>query len=490
MSEHVFLALDYGAESGRGILVTLADGKASLEEIHRFPNRPVRMGRTLHWDWPFLVAEMKHCLSLCAQRGVTPAAIGVDTWGVDFGLLAGDGTLLGNPVHYRDGRTEGIAAKAQQRMPIGQLFEHTALQFMPINTLFQLHAMQLADSPLLKLADTLLMVPDLLNYELTGLKRCELSEAHTGQFVGLDRRWSQPVLDAFDLPAGILPELIEPGTVLGELAGAVCDETRLPSVPVAAVAAHDTGAAVAAIPAEGDNWAYLSCGTWSIMGAMVDAPIATPECFASGFGHEATYGGWYLCRNILGLWLVQELKRKWDTPADPWDYDRITAAATEADSGPLVNVDDPSLLAPADMEAALTDVIARAGEPTPESRGQLVRAVLESLALQYARGLDTIAQIKGRRPDRLYIVGGGIKNRLLCQLTADACGLPVHAGADQCTALGNALGQALALGVLKSPADIRAVMRASTETAIYEPRDPAGWEDRRARYAEIQAAGK
>ena len=485
MSEHVFLALDYGAESGRGILVTLADGKASLEEIHRFPNRPVRMGRTLHWDWPFLVAEMKHCLSLCAERGVTPAAIGVDTWGVDFGLLTADGTLLGNPVHYRDSRTEGIATKAEKIMPIARLFEHTALQFMPINTLFQLHAMQLADSPLLKLADTLLMVPDLLNHELTGLKRCELSEAHTGQFVGLDRQWSQPVLDAFDLPADILPDLIEPGTVLGELAGAVCDETRLPSVPVAAVAAHDTGAAVAAIPAEGDNWAYLSCGTWSIMGAMVDAPIATPECYASGFGHEATYGGWYLCRNILGLWLIQELKRKWDTQEDPWDYVRMTSAAADASDGALLNVADDSLLAPPDMEEALLGLISQAGQPKPESRGQLVRCVLESLALEYNLRLEMVAELQGKKPDALYMVGGGIHNKLLCQLTANACNLPVYAGADQCTSMGNALGQALALGVLDSRQEIRQVMRESFEVTLYEPADQGKWDDKRSKYMDV-----
>ncbi|MFP4105698.1 MAG: rhamnulokinase [Phycisphaerae bacterium] len=483
---NTFLAIDFGAESGRGILVRLNEGKVSMEEIHRFPSRNVVMGDTRYWDFPGLWAEVLETLKIAAETGEKIDAIGVDTWGVDFGLLGKDGRLLANPVHYRDPRTENIHDTAERVMPIREIWDRTALQTMPINTLFQLHAMQLQDSPLLYAADSILWMPDLFNYFLTGQERCELSEAQTGQLVGPDRQWCDEIISRFGLPDEIFGELIEPGNVIGPVRESVQAQTGIGPVPVVAVASHDTGAAVAAVPAEGDNWAYLSCGTWSIMGKPVDEPIAAPEAHERGFSNEVTYGGWYLCHNILGLWLVQELRRKWDASDDPWDYDRITAEAAKAESGPLVNVNDPTLLAPTDMEEALINAMRKASQPRPEGRGQLVRTVLESLALQYALGIDTIEELSGKRPDALYIVGGGIKNKLLCQFTANACGMPVHAGADQCTALGNALGQALALGVLETPQQIRDVMRASTEMTSYQPENQQLWNAKREQYRQVQ----
>ncbi len=257
-------------------------------------------------------------------------------------------------------------------------------------------------------------------------------------------------------------------------------------LPVVASCGHDTAAVVAAIPAEGKDWAFLSCGTWSILGSLVDKPVATPQCFASGFCNEYTLGGWYVCNHILGLWLVQELKGKWDTQADAWDYVRLTAEANDADYDGVLDVTDTLLLAPDDMESALLAVLKKHRQPKPETRGQLVRAVLTSLALEYARQLRTVNELTGKQQRAMYMVGGGIHNQLLCQLTADACGLPVHAGADQCTALGNALVQALAMGVLKNPAEIRQVMRNSTETTTYEPQNPAEWKEKRAKYATLR----
>jgi rhamnulokinase len=486
---HQFLALDLGAESGRGELVTLRGDKVQMEEVHRFENRPVRMAGTLFWDFPYLFAESMAAIHACVERGAKLEGIGVDTWGVDFGLLGPDGHLLSNPVHYRDARTEGIHEAAAKVMPLGEIFSLTALQTMPINTLFQLHAMQRAGSPLLDAAETLLMTPDLMHYFLTGKKTSELSIAQTSQLVGVDRGWCGEILDRFGLSADLFPPLMEPATVLGELRGDVADATGAGGVPVVACATHDTGSAVGAVPGEGENWAYLSCGTWSIMGRLMDQPVASERCFETGFSHEITYGGWYQCRNILGLWLVQQLRRKWDRGKDPWDYDRMTAQAADAQAGPLVNVEDPSLVAPKDMEQALLDLLDTSGQKKPASRGELIRCVLESLALQYAVGLDTMGELSGRRPDALYIVGGGAANKLLCQLTANACGVVVHAGAEQCTALGNALGQALGLGVLKEPQQIRDVMRASFRMTQYEPQDQDVWADKRSRYGDVARGG-
>jgi len=483
-----FLAVDIGAESGRGEIVTLADGKVSMEEVHRFANRPVRLGGTLHWDFPSLYGEVLNTMRACAERGEELAAVSVDTWGVDFGLIGADGALLGNPVHYRDARTDGIHEHAAKIMPIEEIFAVTALHTMPINTLFQLHAMQRGGSPLLDVADTFLMMPDLIAYFLTGVKASELCIAQTSQLVDTDCKWSDEIIGRFGLPRAIFPKIIGPAEVIGPMTPSVQEEAGLGDVPVVATAGHDTGAAVAAVPGAGENWAFLSCGTWSILGRLIDKPIELEKCYQLGFAYEITYGGWYLARNILGLWLVQELRRKWNTADDPWDYDRMTAAAAAAESGPMVDVDDGRLLAPADMEQTLLTMLRESGQAAPADRGQLVRCVLESLALQYAWGLDAIGEITGRRPEALYMVGGGIANKLLCQLTASACGMPVHAGVDQCTALGNALGQALALGIVKDRDEIRQVMRASSTIATYEPQDADAWAERRAAYRKLQSS--
>ena len=482
--EHHFLALDLGAESGRGILVTLAGGRVKMEQLHRWPNRPVRMGGTLHWDFPFLLAEVIEALTVAAGRKTDLAGISVDTWGVDFGLLGRDGKLLGNPVHYRDGRTENIHEYSDKIMSVDEIFAATAYEPWAISSLFQLLSMQRDGSPLLDVAETFLNMPDLFHYFLTGVKACDMSIANTSNLLATDCTWADEIIERFGLPK-MFPELVRPATVLGALTPAVQEATGLGPVPVIVTCGHDTSAAVAAVPGRGADWAYLSCGTWSILGAMIDEPIATPRCLELGFTNEYTIGGWYLGRNILGLWLVQELKRKWDTPADPWDYPRMTAEAAEAQSSALVNCADESLMAPADMEDALHKLIRDAGQDSPPGRGGLVRCVLESLALEYDRSLESVGALTGRKQQALYMVGGGIHNKLLCQLTANACGVPVHAGADQCTALGNALGQALALGILKDRDEIRQVMRDSFETVTYRPQDQDAWRDKRESYRRL-----
>jgi len=382
---HQFLALDLGAESGRGELVTLADGRVTLEEVHRFPNRPVRMAGTLHWDVPALLAEVQAALSACAARGAKLAAIGVDTWGVDFGLLGRDGRLLGNPVHYRDGRTEGIHDYSDPKMPREEIFAATGYEPWQIASLFQLLAMQRDGSPLLDVAETFLNMPDLFNYFLTGERKSDRAVANTSNLMGTDGQWCEEIIRRFGLPRGMFPELIEPATLLGELRPDVQEQTGLGAVPVVAACGHDTSAAVAAVPGEGENWAFISCGTWSIPGCLLDEPVATDRCLELGFTNEYTIGGWYLARNVSGLWPIQEMRRAWDRPEDPWDYGRMVAQARAAGAGPLVDVSDESLLAPPDMEAALGGLAQRAGQPQPRSRGELIYGALASLALEYHR---------------------------------------------------------------------------------------------------------
>jgi len=483
--QHQFIGLDLGAESGRCIVVTLRDSKVEMQEIHRWPNRPVRLAGTLHWDVPFLFGEILEGLRRCAEAGIDAEGISVDTWGVDFGLLGKDGKLLGNPVHYRDSRTEGIHEYSDPIMSRDEIFALTAYEPWALSSLFQLLSMQRDGSPLLDIAETFLNIPDLLGYLLTGRKVSEMSIANTSNLMATDCTWAEDILDRFGLRRKMFADLVEPATVLGPLRPAIAEEVGLGEVPVIATCGHDTSAALAAVPAEGDDWAFISCGTWSVLGSLVDEPVATPRCLKLGFTNEYTIGGWYLARNISGLWLVQQLRKKWDRPEDPWDYVRMTAEAVAADSGALVDAADDSLVAPADMEEALLALIRASGQAEPTSRGQLVRCVLESLALEYSRRIDVLGELLGSRPSCVYMVGGGIHNKLLCQLTADACDLAVHAGADQCTAMGNALGQALALGILKDRQEIRQVMRKSFEVTTYQPTNEDAWRRNRKRYADL-----
>ena len=488
--ENRFLAIDLGAESGRGILATLCGGKIAMQELHRWSNRPVRLAGTLYWDFPCLFAEMLHTMCICAERGLKVSGIGVDTWGVDFGLLAADGSLLSNPVHYRDHRTDSIHQYSDAIMPRQEIFAETGYEPWPISSLFQLLSMQRDGSDILGIAKTFLNMPDLFNYFLTGRKANERSIANTSNIMATNGLWSRAIIEQFGLPE-MFGELIEPASVLGPLQPPLADAVGLGDLPVIAVCGHDTSSAVAAVPAEGENWAFLSCGTWSVLGTLIDKPVTTPQCLQQGYTNEYTLGGWYLARNILGLWLLQELHRKWDTSSDPWDYARMTdeAAAATGFAG-LLNVADESLLAPADMELALGKVLAEAGQGSPQTRGQLIRCVLESLALEYAWGMDAIAELTGKQRDRLYLVGGGSANQLLCQFTANACDVIVHAGAQQCTAMGNALCQARALGILSENHQVRQVLHNSAELRTYEPQEQALWKEKRNKYRSLRKSAE
>ncbi len=482
---HRFLAVDLGAESGRAELVTLDENRIELKEIHRFQNRPVKLNGTLFWDFPFLFAEILYALKMCTDRAIRLDGIGIDTWGVDFGLLDPDNHLLSNPVHYRDTRTEDIHKYSDPIMSREEIFSLTACEPWTISSLFQLLAIQRDNPSLLNIAGSFLHMPDLFNFFLTGIKVSERSIVSTSNLLATNGQWCSDVIRKFGLP-DIFQKLVEPGTVLGPISPEIKAQTNLGDVPVIATCGHDTAAVAAAIPASGENWAFLSSGTWSILGMLRREPVTSKNFFEKGFSNEYSLDGWFLCRNIIGLWLIQELCRKWDTPADAWNYDRMTREAAEVKSGPMLDVADESLLSPPDMENALRDLFLIHSQPAIDSRGELVRCVLESLALEYAFRMDMMRGISGSSIESLFMVGGGTANTLLCQLTASACDLTVFAGVPQCTSLGNALVQANALDIVNGPDQIREIMRNSFDLIFYEPQDSCMWKEKLDIYRELK----
>ncbi len=480
-------AVDLGASNGRVMRASFDGRRLSLAEAHRFANGPVRVLGSQHWDVLRLFAEIKHGLALAA-RPAGLDGIGLDTWGVDFALLDRDDQLVGQPFHYRDARTDGMPERVFQRVPREEIFERTGIQFMPINTLYQLFAMVEARAAALEAAQTLLLMPDLFNFWLSGRKAVEFTNATTTQMY--DQRagdWAWPLLERLGLPTRLLPPVATPATVLGPLLAGVAEELGVSAgVPVIAPACHDTGAAVAAVPAGEGRWAYISSGTWSLVGAEVAQPVITPQSLAGNFTNEGGVAGTVrLLKNVSGLWLMQECQRVWAERGAERSLAWLLAAAAAAPPfAALVDPDDPAFLHPADMPAALADYCARAGQPAPASEGALARGILESLALKYRWVLEKLESLLGYRLDTVHIVGGGAQNALLCQFTADATGRPVIAGPVEATALGNALAQAMALGEVASLAEARAIIRASFELQRYEPSGGAGWDEA---YAKLEA---
>jgi rhamnulokinase len=448
--------------------------------VHRFANGPVRTLDTLHWDVLRLYGEMLAALRLCAGEHGGIDSLGVDTWGVDFALLGRNGTLLGNPRHYRDPHTEGVPDVAFRRVPRDEVFRQTGLQFMRFNTLFQLVALQRDRSPLLDVAENLLMMPDLFHYFLTGVKANEFTDASTTQLYNPSARgWAYDLMKAFGLPSHILGSIVAPGTVLGPLRTTVATETGLNPVPIIAPASHDTGSAVAAVPAQGRAWAYISSGTWSLMGVELEAPLINEQALRYNFTNEGGVGGTIrLLKNIMGLWLVQECRRTWDRAGHSYSYEELARLAQTAPAFvSLIDPDDVSFILPSNMPAVVTDFCRRTGQVAPTEPGAMVRCTLESLALKYRWVLDRLEELLNRRLDIIHIVGGGCQNELLCQLTADACNRPVLTGPVEATAIGNVLVQAVGLGLLDSLTEAREVVRRSFEVRSYEPRRPEDWHE-------------
>jgi rhamnulokinase len=478
MAPSHFLAFDLGAESGRAVLGYLEAGRLSVREIRRFPNTPLRLAGHLHWNIFGLLEEMKIAMKACAAEVPAGlAGVGVDTWGVDFGLLARDGSVLGLPFCYRDPRTAGAMEEYFKLVPRAALYEATGIQFMPFNTLFQLYAMVRDRSPLLDAASDLLFMPDLFNYLLTGRKASEFTMATTSQiFNPRTRSWNPGLFQAMGLSKKILQDVLEPGTVLGPLLADITEETGLQDVPVIATASHDTGAAVAAIPASGKNWAYISSGTWSLVGVEERAPIITKEALDRNFTNEGGVAGTIrFLKNVTGLWLVQQCRRAWEGTR-ALTYDELTRAAGEAAPfGALIDPDDPGFLDPPDMPEAIRSYCRKTGQTPPASEASFIRSILESLALKYRLVIDQIEQVTGHPVERIHVIGGGSQNRLLCQFAAEATGRPVIAGPAEATAIGNILIQAMALRSVSSHEEMRTIVKDSFEPAEYEPHGDKGW---------------
>jgi rhamnulokinase len=486
-----FCALDLGAETGR-VMHGQFDGKRlDLSEIHRFESRPVRVPDGLHTDVLHIWSELKNGMAAVARKvnGVI-AGIGVDTWGVDFAFLDKQGALLANPYHYRDTLIDGILPKAFEKVSRPDIFEQTGLQFMPINTLYQLYALKLRRSSLLDHADALLMMADLFNYWLTGRAVSEFTIATTSQcFDSRKKSWAFPLMERFGLPTNLFRPIVEPGSVLGTLLPQVCEEIGCKEdVPVIAPGCHDTACAVAAVPAENKSFAFISCGTWSVLGAEINEPCITPESLAADFTNEGGVAGTYrFLKNLTGLWLVQECRRKWERNEEDLSYATLTRLA--ADAEPLVSIINPAapeFAKPGDMPARIREYCGKSGQRIPESKGAVVRCALESLALSYRGTLEQLERILHDRLEPIHIVGGGAQNALLCQFAADATKRMVVAGPVEATAIGNVVMQAIALGHIASVDEARNIIRRSFETATYTPENHQQWDYAYARFMKLQ----
>ncbi len=489
-----YLAVDLGASSGRVLLGIWDGARFALQELHRFRNGPVNVLGRLHWDVLRLWEEIKAGLiHYSAQFQGQPTSLGVDTWGVDLSLLDGAGRLLGNPYHYRDRRTDGVPERVFQRVPRHEIFQQTGIQFMQINTLYQLFSMVEENDPQLERAETLLMMPDLFHYWLTGYRASEYTITSTSQMLhARERSWASGLLTELGIPTRILPPLIAPGTILGELRPEVMDRTGLRQpVAVVATGSHDTASAVAAIPELDDNSLYISSGTWSLVGVEVPEPVINDRALELNFTNEGGVAGTIrLLKNVAGLWLLQESRRQWSREGRDYTWDELLAKAEQAEPfGSLVDPDDPGFLSPDDMPAAIQAFCRRTGQPEPQDVGAVVRCCLESLALKYRWALDALESLIGRRLEVIRIVGGGCQNRLLCQFTADACQRPVVAGPVEATALGNLMLQAIARGHLDDVAAGRRAIGASVERQRFEPRPNAAWEERYGRFRELLIRG-
>jgi len=486
-----FLAVDLGAESGRAVLGKLEGRKLSVHEVRRFHNTPLTLSGHIHWNVYALFDEIKEAMKEgAAAMGARPASVGVDTWGVDFGLLARDGSLLGLPFCYRDHRNAGAMEDYFKLVPRPALYEATGIQFMPFNTLFQVYAMVRERSPLLAAAADLLFMPDLFNYLLTGKKAAEFTIATTSQMLDpRTRAWIPGLFQAMGLSKRILQDIVEPGTVLGPITDELAAETGLFEVPVVATAGHDTAAAVAAVPAEGRDWAYISSGTWSLVGVEESAPVISPASLESNFTNEGGVGGTIrFLKNVTGLWLVQGCRKVWAKDGLLSYEDLVRAAADAPPFAAFIDPDNPDFLNPPDMPEAVTAFCRRTGQKPPGSRAAMVRSLLESLALKYRHVIDQLRLVLGHPVERIHVIGGGSRNDLLCRFTANATGLPVVAGPAEATAVGNILVQAMAMGRVASPAEIRAIIRESFELRTYAPADTAAWDAAYARFRDVIAA--
>ena len=467
------VAIDLGGSNGRVIVGHVGPDRLDLEDVHRFPNDPVRLPDGLHWDALRLFHEIVEGLRRAGRSAPDLASVAIDSWAVDFGLLDASGALLYEPFHYRDGRSASAIEAVHARVPREELYARTGLQFLPFNTLYQLVAARQLSA--FAAARSVLLMPDLFGYWLTGIKAAERTNASTtGLFDARTGAWAQDLMKAVGISPALFPELRNPGDELGPLAELVISETGLSAaVPVTLVGSHDTASAVVGVPADGERFAYIACGTWSLVGVELTQPVLTDASRAANFTNEAGVDGRvrYL-RNVMGLWLLQESLRTWENAGAPENLaDLLAGASRLPDGGPVIDPDDAAFLPPGDMPRRIEAACRGSDQPVPSSRPALVRCILDSLAAAYGRALADATRLSGLAVDTVHVVGGGARNELLCQLTADVCGLPVVAGPVEATAIGNVLIQARALGLVEGDLEaLRARIRSSHPLRRFEPR--------------------
>lgn len=484
-----FLAFDLGAESGRAVLGILQDDRIELHELTRFLNQPREIKGHWHWNTKQFFAAMTDALAKAVKDHPDLASVSCDSWGVDFVTLGAGDKLLGEPYCYRDSRTDGIFEQAFARIPREEIYAETGLQFMTLNTLYQFLAITLGHGPQWKKVKTCLIMADYFNYLFSGKKVCEISQASTTQIYNPRKKeWSRKLLKAMGVPVSVMPKIVPSGTRLGKLKPSLAKRCGASAnIQVIAACSHDTGCAVAAVPAEKGKWAYLSCGTWSLLGVERPKPLITEASCAHGFTNEIGLGETIrFLKNIVGLWILQECRRHWEKEGETYDYARLTQMAQEARGGvAVINPEDERFNKAGDMPNKIIGFCQETGQTPPQTKGELVRCILESLALEYRKVVEMMESVLGYRIETLHLVGGGSRNQLLCQFTADALARPVIAGPVEATALGNCLIQAKALGFIKNHAHLRQVVRNSVPLQHYRPENPRLWNDHYARFKKL-----
>jgi len=485
-------AVDFGAQSGRVALGHFDGERIDMTVVHRFPNVPVKVRGTLHWDVLRLYRDALDGLR-AAGRLAGIESIGIDSWAVDFALVDRHGRLLQNPVHYRDSRRASSFEQALGHIPPRELYDRTGIQIIPINTVFELAAMAAENDPALEAAEALLLIPDLFHYWLAGPRVAERTNATTTQLLDAHTgSWADDLLVRLGIRSDVLPDLVEAGTPLGDLAADVGVETGLSGTKVVAVGSHDTASAVAAVPFRRAGSAYISAGTWSLVGLELDEPLIDDATFAANLTNEGGVAGTVrLLHNVSGLWLLHECRRTWAVEGADHSFEQLVSLAEGAP--PLrsfIEPNDQVFAEPGDLPARVREYCVATGQPPPESIGEIVRCILESLALKHAQTVGVLGVVTGAPPAEIHIVGGGSRNELLCRWTADAADVPVLAGPEEATVLGNLLTQTMALGQLGSVAEAREVVRASFPPTPYEPSTSAAWQEARERFAAIAAADR
>ncbi len=487
-----FLAFDFGASSGRAILAKFDGEKLELEEKHRFDNDPVTINGCFHWDVLRLFHEIKQGILKCANSGDRDIdCIGIDTWAVDYGLLDKDDHLLGNPYHYRDTRTEGMYEKAFSIVPKEEIFKETGIAFNWFNTVYQLLSAKLSDDPTLKEAKTLLMMPDLFNFFLTGVKKTEYTNASTTQMFNSERyEWSYDMLKKLGIPTDILTDIVYPGEIVGTVRPELAEELGIAEVPVVAVASHDTGSAVASVPVvDKKDFVYISSGTWSLMGVELDKPNVSADAMKYNFTNEGGVAKTIrFLKNIMGLWLIQESRRQWKREGELLSFDELEQQARAAKPfASLIDPDDPSFQGPGNMPKRIREYCERTGQAVPETKGAVIRCIAESLAFRYRYTVEGMEEVTGNKYSVINIVGGGIKDKMICQFTANATKRIVSTGPVEATSIGNIVVQGIAMGAIKDLNEGRKIVRRSFDITEYQPQDSEAWDAAYEHWKEIIA---